>query len=98
MLEREKSNPPDADRTRRSEDVNDTKNSEALPAARIYFRRAASVSQVNSVREHLNDQAQGPYSIAEHKGWTVVEVTTGADLLSLRETFPRLIDAWQELP
>ena len=87
---------PDEDRAA-SEPVERASRGGASPIARVYFRREASEIQIKALREHLKTQASGPFTIEPHKGWTIVEVTTEADLLSLRHTFPRLIDGWQEL-
>lgn len=67
------------------------------PVARVYFRRAASETQVKALRQHLTEHASGPFRLGRQSGWTIVDVTTDPDLQSLRQTFPRLIDGWLDL-
>jgi hypothetical protein len=66
--------------------------------ARMYLRRNLSRRQLADVERHLETVARGRYVFGSYSDWTTLELTDEADLLSLRKTFPGLIDGWRELP
>jgi hypothetical protein len=66
--------------------------------ARMYLRRNLSRRQLAEVEKHLETVARGRYVFGSYSGWTTLELTHEADLLSMRKTFPGLIDGWRELP
>ena len=66
--------------------------------ARMYLRRGLRRRQLADVERHLETVARGRYVFGSYSDWTTLELTDEADLLSLRKTFPGLIDGWRELP
>jgi hypothetical protein len=63
--------------------------------ARVYLRRGLSRRQLADVERYLETVAQGWYVFGLYSDWTMLELTDEADLLSMRTTFPVLIDGWR---
>lgn len=70
----------------------------ARAAARVYIRRNASSHSLGRIKSHLQRRARDGFEFAQWGDWTIIDLASRQDLLSLRRRFPSLLDGWREFP